>query len=245
MQKQNQKMETINVIAGKPLEYHKDEQNKNIRGVPIEYHDFADVFNLRNARTMPKDRGIWNFKIDFVNGWKDKLPRPAKRYWLTRDEQKLKEETIKELLEASMIHPSTSPIAAPCFFMSKKDGTKRHVVDYRVINVITIKDTHPLPIMDELLDLAKGSKIMSKLDLTASYNQVPIREQDCWKTAFITAQGLFEFNIMHFRFANAPPHMQCFMQHTLAPVIKEKVGVYLDDIPAFSTSKLQHVTTMQ
>ena len=94
------------------------------------------------------------------------------------------------------------------------------------------------------MDLAKGSKIMSKLNLMASYNQIPIREQDRWKTAFITSQGLFEFNIMHFGFTNALPHMQRFMQHALSPVHKEMVRVYLDDIPVFSTHTAAHITTM-
>ena len=144
-----------------------------------------------------------------------------------------------------MIRPSTSPIAAPCFFVPKKDGTKRHVVDWRGINAITVKDAHPLPIMDDLLDLARGSKIMSKLDLTASYNQIPIREEDRWKTAFISSQGLFEMNVMHFGFANAPPHMQRYMQHTLSPVYQEMVRVYLDDIPSFSKGTPEHIATMR
>jgi hypothetical protein len=215
--------------------------SETIKGVPKEYHDFKDVFDLQEARKMPKDRGVWNFKIDFVEGWENKLPKPAKRYRLSMEEQELEKETIKELLEAGMIRPSTSPIAAPCFFVPKKDGTKRHVVDWRGINSITMKDAHPLPIMDDLLDLARGSKVMSKLDLTASYNQIPIREQDRWKTAFISSQGLFEFNVMHFGFANAPPHMQRFMQHTLSPVYHEMVRVYLDDIPVFSKGTPAHI----
>ena len=111
--------------------------------------------------------------------------------------------------------------------------------------MITIKDAHPLPIMDDLLDSAKGSKIMSKLDLTASYNQIPIREEDRWKTAFISSQGLFKFNVIHFRFANAPPHMQRFMQHILAPVYTENVQVYLNNIPAFSGNVATHIGTMR
>jgi hypothetical protein len=99
--------------------------------------------------------------------------------------------------------------------------------------------------MDNLLDLARGSKIMSKLNLTASYNQIPIREQDRWKTAFISSQGLFEFNVMHFGFTNALLHMQRFMQHTLSPVQQEMVRVYLDNILVFSTGKSTHIETMR
>src|SRR5258706_1306254 len=238
------KEEELNNMTLSPMEHDQSGMNRNLQGVPIEYHDFADVFDLNQARIMPKDRGIWNFKIDFIDGWEDKLPRVAKRYQLTREEQKLEEETIKELLEASMIRPSTSQIAAPCFFIPKKDGTKCHVVDWRGINTITISDAHPLPIMDNLLDLAKGSKIMSKLDLMASYNQIPIRKEDRWKTAFISSLGLFEFNVMHFGFENAPAHMQRFMQHTLSPVYQEMVRVYLNDIPVFSKNEKEHKETM-
>jgi len=209
---------SLNVITQNPIKHHEPGENKNLQGVPIEYHDFKDVFDLRGARKMPKDRGIWNFKIEFIEGWENKLPKVAKSYWLTQEEQKLEEETIKELLESGMIRPSMSPIGAPCFFVAKKDGTKRYVVDWRGINKITVRDVHPLPIMDDLLDLAKGSKIMSKLDLTASYNQIPIREEDRWKMAFISKGTLYEFNVIHFGFVNAPAHMQRFMQHTLSPV---------------------------
>jgi len=69
--------ETVNL-----LEYHKPrgKQNENLQGVPIAYHDFEDVFDLRRARRMPEDRGLWNFKIEFIDGWEDKLPRTAKGY---------------------------------------------------------------------------------------------------------------------------------------------------------------------
>jgi hypothetical protein len=48
--------------------------DENIRGVPAKYHNFADVFDLKEARSMPSDRGVWNFKINFIDGWEDKLP---------------------------------------------------------------------------------------------------------------------------------------------------------------------------
>jgi len=117
-----------------------------------------------------------------------------------------------------MIRLSRSPLAAPTFFRPKKDGGKWYIVDWRGINAITIKDVYPLPLLDDLLDMVQGASIMSKFDLTASYNQIPIREKDRWKTAFISSCSLFEFNMMHFRFSNAPAHMQQFMEHVLQPV---------------------------
>ena len=146
--------------------------------VPMELYDLAQGFDDRQAKQMPHDRGEWNFNIEFIEGWQTKLPRPAKRYRLTTEEQKAEEETLDELLRAGMISESRSPVAAPTFFVLKKDGSKRYVVDWRGINAITVKDAYPLPLLDDLLDMAQGATIMSKLDLTASYNQIPIHKED-------------------------------------------------------------------
>ena len=160
-------------------------------------------------------------------------------------EQQAELETLEELQEARMIRPSQSPVAAPTFFVPKKDGSKQYVVDWRGINTITIRDMYPLPLLDDLLDMAQGTTIMSKFDLTASYNQILIREEDWWKTAFILSRGLFEFTIMHFGFCNAPPHMQRFMEHVLRPVFHQNMGVYLNDIPVFSKTKDKHIETLK
>jgi hypothetical protein len=108
-----------------------------------------------------------------------------------------------------------------------------------------IKDAYPLPLLDNLLDMAQGAIVMSKFDLTASYNQIPIQQQDRWKTTFITSQGLFKFNVMHFGFSNTPPHMQRYMEHILQPVEHRNIQVYLDDIPAFLKTREEHIQTLK
>ena len=46
---------------------------------------------------------------------------------------------IAKNLAKGFIRPSKSPYAAPCFFVSKKDGSLRLCVDYRRLNAQTIK----------------------------------------------------------------------------------------------------------
>jgi hypothetical protein len=77
-------------------------------------------------------------------------------------------------------------------FMEKKDGSKRLCVDYRALNVVTIKNKYPLPRIDVLFEQLRGAKIFSKIDLNSSYHQVRIKEEDIEKTAFSTRYVHYE-----------------------------------------------------
>jgi hypothetical protein len=128
-------------------------------------------------------------------------------------------ERAKQKWKTGMIAPSDSPMAAPLFFVPKKDGGHRMCIDYRKLNAITVRDAYPLPNMEALLEAARGSKVFSKFDLRSAYNMFPIRREDRWKMGFVTPWGLYEFNVMHYGFVNAPACLQRYMDHILAPLI--------------------------
>jgi hypothetical protein len=76
-------------------------------------------------------------------------------------------------------------------------------VDYRPLNVVTVKNKHPLPRIDILFDQLSGARYFSKIDLRLGYHQIKIRKKDIPKTAFSTRYGLYEFTVIVLR-----PH-QC------------------------------------
>ena len=112
---------------------------------------------------------------------------------------------VQQMLSSNVIRPSNSPWASPVVMVRKKDGSLRFCVDFRQLDAATVKDAHPLPRIDDLLDALHGAKWFYTLDLKSGYWQVPIAEQDKEKTAFRTSSGqLFEFNQVPFGLCNAP-----------------------------------------
>ncbi|GBO32286.1 Retrovirus-related Pol polyprotein from transposon 297 [Araneus ventricosus] len=101
------------------------------------------------------------------------------------------ERLVKEMVDNGIIDESSGPWASPFVLVKKKDGSTRFCVDYRKLNEITIKDSYPLPRIDDTLDALNGR--FSTLDLKSGYWQVEIQPEDKEKTAFTTGQGLWQF----------------------------------------------------
>ena len=142
---------------------------------------------------------------------------------------------MHELLESGRIVPSSSPYGAPILFAEKKGGGGlRMCIDYHSLNSNTISDSWSLPRIDEMLARLRGAKYFSKLDLRDGYHQVPVKESNCFKTAFTCPCGMFEFNVMTFGFKNTPAHFQRSMNLLLADLLDECFLVYMDDILIYS-----------
>jgi hypothetical protein len=77
---------------------------------------------------------------------------------------------INDLFEKGYIIPSTLPWAAPVLFVEKKDGTKTMCKDYRALNEVTIKNTYPLPRIEDMFNQLRGASVFSKIDLRSGYH---------------------------------------------------------------------------
>ena len=153
---------------------------------------------------------------------------------------------VQQMLSSNVIRPSNSPWASPVVMVRKKYGSLRFCVDFRQLNAATIKDAHPLPRIDDLLDALHGAKWFSTLDLKSGYWQVPIAEQDKEKTAFRTSSGqLFEFNQVPFGLCNAPATFSRLMNRVLAGLHWETCLFYLDDIIVFSSTWEKHLARLR
>lgn len=76
-----------------------------------------------------------------------KQPVYCKPYRLSHVESKIVNGKVQELLDAGIIRESMSEYASPVVLVKKKNGNDRLCVDYRALNVRTVKDRYPLHIL--------------------------------------------------------------------------------------------------
>src|SRR6185312_14707078 len=96
---------------------------------------------------------------------------------------------IENMLKNGIIRKSASPWASPVVLATKPDGSFRFCVDYTKLNALTMKETFPLPNLEEHLDRLVSGKIFSVMDLPSGFWQVPVAEKDVEKLAFVTSLG--------------------------------------------------------
>jgi hypothetical protein len=126
---------------------------------------FPDVFPEELPR-MPPERAI-EFKIELQPDIAPIAKAPYKMSPLELAELKIQ---LEDLLDKGFIYPSSSPRSYPTLFVSKKDKDLYLCVDYRPLNVVTIKNKYSLPRIDILFDQLVGAQVFSKIDLRSNYH---------------------------------------------------------------------------
>ena len=95
--------------------------------------------------------------------------------------------------------------------------------------------------MEQILQVVSGSERFSLLDGYSGYNQILVREEDQFKTAFTTKWGTMAYKKMPFDLSNAGATFQKAMDMAFDKLMYKIVLVYLDDITVFSREAEDHL----
>ena len=151
---------------------------------------------------------------------------------------------LEKMLDAKVIRPSSSPWASPIVLVNKKDGGIRFCVDFRKLNSVAVFDAYPMPQVEELFETVRTATVITILDLSKGYWQIPLESTSCEKTAFTTPFGLFGFEVMPFGLHNAPATFQRMVNSVLRDC-SQFAQSYIDDIVIFSQSWGQHLLHLE
>ena len=125
-------------------------------------------------------------------------------------------------------------------FVKKKDGTWHMCVDYQALNKITMKNSYPLPKIQECLDQIGSAHFFSKIDLLSGYWQICIADGDTSKMMFNTHISKYKFYVLPFDLTNMLATFQTLMNDILQPFLDDFVVVYLDNILVYSKIEEEH-----
>jgi hypothetical protein len=164
---------------------------------------------------------------------------------------------IEDLLKQGLIEPSLSPYAAAALVVPKwrPDGSIkgwRLVIDYRMLNAITVKFQFPMPRIDDVMDSLNGALFYSSCDATHGFWQLQLHPSDVPKTAFRTPAGLYQWRVLPMGLSNSP----AVFQRTMASFFQKEVTlsngtkvvalgnfiqIYMDDLLIYSKTAEEHL----
>ena len=215
-------------------EHLKDLYEKSCINLDKTQSQILKQFLIKHQNVFSKDSNdighstLVKHKIDTGNA------KPVKKYpyRIPLAKRKVAEDEIKKMEKDGIIEKcSQSAWNAPIVMITKRDGSIRFCCDFRGLNECTIKDSQPLPRIDDSIEALAGSKWWSCLDMKSGYWQVDIDESDRHKTAFSIPGGeQWQWRRLAFGLCNSPATFTRLMQMVFSGLLWKTVIIYLDDI---------------
>ncbi len=94
---------------------------------------------------------------------------------------------------------------SPIVVVPKKNGKLKICINFRKLNAVTKKDSHPLPFTNEMLNTIAGYEPYSFLNGYSRYHKISIAPEDKYKTTFVIDWGAFIWKVMLFGIKDGPP----------------------------------------
>ncbi|GKT32440.1 DDE-type integrase/transposase/recombinase [Aduncisulcus paluster] len=175
----------------------------------------------REGSRLPK------FTIELIN---PKVLWSVKPRRFSPADDKVLRDNLSEGLKNGVLVKRSSPYVCSPTFVDRPDGGVRMCINNIPLNKNTVPLQYPIPIVTELLDSLKGSKIFGKIDARSGFHQILVDEESQKYLAFITKYGVYQYTRMPFGARNASAHFQQAMISAFSDLIPHACDIFVDDI---------------
>ena len=150
------------------------------------------------------------------------------------------EEGLRRMEQLGVIEPvhDPTPWCAGMVVVPKSSGAVRICVDLKPLNESVLRETHPMPSVDDTLAQLSGATVFSKVDANSGFWQIPLAADSCHLTTFITPMGRFCFKKLPFGISSAPELFQKRMSQILTGL--KGVICHIDDVLIFGSNQAEH-----
>lgn len=147
---------------------------------------------------------------------------------------------IKELVEQDIIEKveGPTPWVSPIHVVPTNDNDIRVVIDMRRANEAIIRERHPIPTVEEVLQDLSGNSVFTELDFRSGYHQIELSEDSRHITTFVTHKGLFRYKRLLFGVNAAPEKFQNIIEQVFNGM--EGVRNISDNLIVFGRSREEH-----
>ncbi|XP_061506861.1 uncharacterized protein K02A2.6-like [Anopheles gambiae] len=202
-------------------------------GLPSQHESINQV---ETFRAFPSIRGVSiHIPIDKtvtpVAQRLRRLPLPM----LDKVDSKLNELVAKDIIE-KVSEPSSW--VSPMVIVVKDCGSIRLCIDMRQVNKAILRETHPLPTIEDIRWRMNGAKYFSRLDIKDAFHQLLLDEESKTLTTFITHRGLYRYKRMMFGISCAPEKFQKILEQVLADC--PNTVNFIDDIIVTGKTETEH-----
>ena len=180
------------------LTHWSPENVMTVRELVLAYHDVFMLESTELGCTSTIEHKICIGNDEPFKEWFQCIPPPLLEEVRT---------SLRDMLEAGVIHLSQSPWCNVVVMVQKKDGTLHFCMDFRHLNVHTKKDSYPLPWIQEALESMTGSVHFLSMDFKSGFWQIKMALGSQQYMAFTVGNlRFYKFTRMLFGLCNAPQH---------------------------------------
>ncbi|CAA0829049.1 Unknown protein, partial [Striga hermonthica] len=205
--------------------------------------EFADIFAYTAGELTGIEARVIEHRLNIDLTVK---PVKQKRRHHGAKMDKIIEQEVEKLLNARHIKKIQFPEwLSNTVMVSKSGGKWRMCIDFRDLNKACPKDLYPLPRIDQLVDSTAGCELLSLMDASQGYHQIPLAKDDWKRVSFITSKGTYCYVVMPFGLKNAGATYQRLVDQIFKDQLGRNMEVYVDDMMVKIKKEADHTSDLR